>query len=484
MKSSINEILPRIPFLVRIAIAHSLGHLETSSKWSLKTTLIVNFVRSLLTRGPPKSISVQQAFSLKDPGIEGPMWVSKIIVPAPSERDALDKLLGAIDARKSPGAVYNIPTIDPIEAEWTGFRKGANSKAKPPTDLAESALYERMMEDTSSDVTILYIHGGALYLMDPATHRPVCSMLGKLTGGRCLSVRYRLAPRYPFPAALLDCLLAYLCLLSPPPGSYHQAVPASRIVFAGDSAGGTLSFSLLQLILQIQRTGASGNIPTIRFHGKDVPLHLPAGVATSSPWTDLTMSMPSVTENAKWDYLPPPKKESMRSQFPACELWPTEPTREDLYCEISMLIHPIASPIAAQSSDWKGACPVFILCGQELLTDESRILSRRLAREGVPVELEEYESMPHCWPMVLRGTEVSRKSFAAWADFISRAAKGEKVETRGRVTEALTLREIEVDVRELSVLTDAQAEGRIRADMKRKEALGLDGKGGQIQAKL
>ena len=71
------------------------------------------------------------------------------------------------------------------------------------------------MKECKSPVTVLYFHGGAYYLLDPSTHRPTTKKLAKLTGGRCYSVRYRLAPQNPFPAALLDALVSYLTLLYP-----------------------------------------------------------------------------------------------------------------------------------------------------------------------------------------------------------------------------------------------------------------------------
>ena len=93
------------------------------------------------------------------------MWVSKVIVPLPSEHDVLDRLLGTVDAMKERDAIYDIPSIEPVEAEWTGFRKDANEKTKHMTDLPESELYDKMMQDTTSDVTVLYMHGGALIMM-------------------------------------------------------------------------------------------------------------------------------------------------------------------------------------------------------------------------------------------------------------------------------------------------------------------------------
>jgi len=81
---------------------------------------------------------------------------------------------------------------------------------------------------------IFYLHGGGFYLCDPATHRLTTKKLAKLTGGRCYSVRYRLAPQHPFPAALLDLLVSYLTLLYPPPGAFHEAVRPETLALAGD----------------------------------------------------------------------------------------------------------------------------------------------------------------------------------------------------------------------------------------------------------
>ena len=469
---------------MRIAVAHALGLLETSSKWDLRSTLIVRFVRSLLAKDSPASVSVQQAGSLRDPGVQGPVWVSKVTLPAPGERDVLDRLVAAIEDAKSPGAVYDVPAIEPVQAEWTGFRKGADARTKPLADLSDAQVYSKMMEEATSETTILYMHGGALYLMDPASHRQICASLARFTGGRCLSVRYRLAPKYPFPAALLDCLLAYLYLLHPPPGSHHKPVPASKIVFSGDSAGGTLSFALLQLILHLHRMAPSGQTPTIRFHAEDVPLPVPAGVACASAWLDLTMSLPSLFDNAKWDYLPSPRDSSIVERYPACALWPTDPVREELYCDVSMLMHPLVSPLAAKSSAWRGSCPISLQYGQEVLSDEGKVMCRRLVQEGVHVQWDEFEGVPHVWHLMFFGRESSKKAIRIWADFIARVTSGEAIETKGTFYGAKTLKEKKVDINALTELSDSQVEEKMRATVKRKEAYGAKRDQAALKAKL
>ena len=157
--------------MIRLAVAHSFGLLETSSKWDLKSTLIIRFIRDIIGSDTPASVSVQQAVSLRDPGIFGPQWVSKISAPkAVDGDDVLAKLLAAVDATKADGAIYDKPTSVPVEAEWTGWREGVKESARAPTGLSESEIYDKMMQETTSDVTILYMHGGGLYLMDPAVN--------------------------------------------------------------------------------------------------------------------------------------------------------------------------------------------------------------------------------------------------------------------------------------------------------------------------
>lgn len=146
--------------------------------------------------------------------------------------------------------------------------------------------------------------------MDPCTHRIPVAQICKLTGARAFNVRYRLAPQNPFPAALVDLLTAYLSLIHPPEGSYHEPIPASNIILAGDSAGGNLSLALLQTLLTLTRTSR-----TVQFHGREVSVDLPRGVSLISPWCDITRSMPSVRHNSIYDYLAPPPHEPSETMY-------------------------------------------------------------------------------------------------------------------------------------------------------------------------
>ncbi|KAK0117748.1 hypothetical protein ONS95_012074 [Cadophora gregata] len=442
----IKAILPKVPLIGKTAISHTLGFSEHSQYWDLRTELIINVLRSFINDSPPRPLSQLQRMSLKGPEVKGRMWVSRITMPKPQEDDVRQKLFKAMQGLREEGdgeGGYTEPELRAVEAEWVGYRAGA-TKANVELKIPEKQKYEELMKEVQSPTTVLYFHGGAYYLMDPATHRPTTKKLAKLTKGRCLSVRYRLAPQNPFPAALLDALVSYLTLLYPPLGSFHAPVSPSHIVFAGDSAGGNLSLVLLQTLLELQRQNL-----TITWNGTEQSIPLAAGVAVCSPWTDITHSSPSCSTNRKFDYLPSLAETNASTRYPPDSIWPANPPRKNLYAEDAILCHPLVSPLAAK--DWTGSCPMFIETGQELLTDEDRYVAMVAARQGVKVVYEEYETMPHCFAMVLETLPASRMFFESWAGFIRGVVdRPDGVEGKGRVVKPKTLEVKVVDVKGLS----------------------------------
>ena len=222
--------------MARVALLHVLQISEQSKYLDLRTALIVAVIRSFMTPSKPKSISSTQKLMTRDPGVKGRIWVSKYTSPVPDEtsiRDSLVKAIEGLSQSATSKTGFTLPEIAPVEAEWTGYRADAKPDARLP-DISEQEKYAELKKECKSEVTVMYFHGGAYWLMDPATHRPTTKKLAKLTGGRCYSVRYRLAPQNPFPSALLDALASYLTLLYPPPGAFHEPVSPPHIVFAGD----------------------------------------------------------------------------------------------------------------------------------------------------------------------------------------------------------------------------------------------------------
>lgn len=465
----LKTLLPSAPHLLKTAVWHSLGLSHESSKWDIKITMLVSTIRALLSKST-SSVSRQQRISLHDPGVKGPVWIAPVTLPAglDDEQDDLRQLLfRAIDEMKeTPDEHYTKCDLLPVEAEWTGYRANVGPDEPPPTDATPEQLYKSLCAEAASFKVILYFHGGAHYMMDPCSHRGTVSMLCKHAGGaRALNVRYRLAPGNPFPAAILDSLVAYLSLLYPAPGAFHAPVDPKNIIFAGDSAGGNICFSLLALLLHLQRQASESDAPRSLYfvgHTVNLPIPLPGGVATSSPWVDFTRSCPSLTTNAHYDYLPvpsvsmssntpaasapissvpitnadaktttttnttPPPSEQQQSHkftttplstrahrpgetlnpFP-CPLWPSLAPRADLYTHGSTLTHPLVSPLILPGSAWANAPPLYFLLGEEMLSDEANCIARRCVQAGVSVRWVGYEAMPHCFGHLFMGTGIA-----------------------------------------------------------------------------
>lgn len=469
-------VYPQIPTFFKSVGSWTLGWSETSSKWDLKQEVVINFLRQLLDNPNPRPISKTQKFSLADPGVKGRMWVADVDIPKPAEDNFRQIVFSCIDAMKQSNKETYYPAEScRISAEWTGYRANVAEgyRREAPHNPAET--YKNILAGTTNQGVVLYQHGGAHFMMSAASHRLVVSRLCKKFGGRALSINYRLCPQNPFPSALMDALMAYIYLLYPPEGALHEPVPAEMIVLAGDSAGGHQSFSLLQLLLQINRMSAAGSLPkTIKVYGQDVslPLPLPAGVAGSSPWLDITRCLPSLEKNAKYDYLPPPSKMDHKT-YPPDEIWPANPPREDLFCNGNILCHPLVSPLAAK--DWTGSPPIFFGLGEEMLADENAVIARRLIQQGIKVRWEQFEAQCHCFGMIFEGNPAAKMFMDGWSKAIKDMIESPSaLQTQGTFIYAKTLVRENVDPARVIEMSDEEVY-RTMNDARDKKIAGLRG---------
>lgn len=203
------------------------------------------------------------------------------------------------------------------------------------------------------DRAILYLHGGAFIVETPGIHAALVARIGAQAQARALMPSYRLAPEFPCPAALDDCMAAYRFLL-------NDGFGAADIALVGDSAGGNLALGLL-------------------LRARDEGLPLPAGAVVMSPVTDGTLSGDSLRRNVGHDALFAP------SLFH--DLLP-------LYLpDASLRTHPHVSPL---HGDLQGLPPILMLVGStELLLDDSV----RFASKCRSATLEVWHDMPHVFPL-------------------------------------------------------------------------------------
>ena len=201
---------------------------------------------------------------------------------------------------------------------------------------------------------VLYLHGGAYITGSCHTHRGLAGHIAQAAGMDCFLLDYRLAPEHPFPAAVDDAHAAYLAL--------HHQDPGRSIVLAGDSAGGGLA---LALALRLRDNGHPA----------------PGAMALLSPWTDLTLSLPTHHSKAAVDpFFPDTSTLSMAAQR---------------YAGVSGLAQPLASPHFAALH---GLPRTLIHVGEhEALLGDAQALATNMQAAGSPVQLQEFEGMWHVW---------------------------------------------------------------------------------------
>lgn len=203
---------------------------------------------------------------------------------------------------------------------------------------------------------VLHFHGGAYVLGSARSSLEYAHRLSEAVGGSCYTVDYRLAPDHPYPAAIDDALQAYRGLLA-------IGVPAQRILLSGESSGGGLALAL-----------------AIAIRGAKLPA--PAGIFAVCPFTDLTLSGPSVQAHSGED--PAAHRDSL-SLLAASYFQGHEPT------------DPMVSPL---HGDLRGLPPMFLTAtqGEVLLSDTTR-LAQHAQDCGVDTILRLVEDSVHVFTL-------------------------------------------------------------------------------------
>jgi epsilon-lactone hydrolase len=200
---------------------------------------------------------------------------------------------------------------------------------------------------------LVHIHGGGFVLLPGEAGAGEGMMMAGYGKCRVVSIDYRMAPDFPFPAALDDVMAVWRVLQA----SYD---PQKMAIF-GTSAGGGLTLSA---ILRAKTEG----------------LPLPGAIGPGSPCADLTWSGDSVMANAYVD-----NALVARSGWVGAAI--------ALYAGSRDLTDPMLSPIFG---DFSGFPPAILTSGtRDLLLSDTVRTHRKLRQAKVDATLQVFEGISH-----------------------------------------------------------------------------------------
>jgi acetyl esterase len=267
-----------------------------------------------------------------------PALPSDETVPMAVERDALRRLM-----RLSPSG--SVPVAHVEDRDVPGPAGPMRLRVYRPSDANELPL-------------VLYFHGGGFCLGDLDTHDRICRLLASKADAIVVAVNYRLAPEYPYPAAVED---TYAALDWAAGHAQEIRGDTHRIAVAGDSSGGNLA-AVVALKARDERGPALVFqlliYPATDLSSLDTGSHrdLKAGLWLTRPIMELNRRR----------YLPAPAD---RRQ-------------------------PYASPLLA--GDLQGLPPALVITAQfDPLRDEGEAYGRALAAAGVRSQVRRYDGVVH-----------------------------------------------------------------------------------------
>src|SRR5450432_1229148 len=246
----------------------------------------------------------------------------------------------------------DVPTLRAAFNELMAHVPVADDVDQKATTIGGVNAIDVTIRGVDTTDTIVYFHGGVFVIGTAVATVPLVSDLARRTNAKVVTVDYRLAPEYPYPAAVDDALAVYKGLLA-------QGVDAGQIALAGESAGGGLAVATLLAL-------------------RDNDLPLPSSAFLMSPYADLTLSGETITEKAPNDPILTPV--GLRLRVPD-------------YVGDADASDPQISPIFG---DLSGLPPLLIQVGSnEILLSDAIRLADRAARADVPVTLDVTPGVPH-----------------------------------------------------------------------------------------
>ncbi len=286
----------------------------------------------------------------------------------------------SLTAKTPPGA--ETWPLDKQRAAWNALCQ--EFRAPRPADIvAEDIICNgvpvRLFRPKQGNVfvPVIYGHGGGWVLGGPETHDDMCAEMASGAKVAVLLMDYRLAPENPFPAPLEDSLKVWRWVHEQ--GARYK-LEASRIIAAGDSAGGQMSVALALALRE---------------------LHLAQliGMVLIYPGLGGNMNTPSYIRNANAPCL----------------------TRDEMRFYLEAGLGPQGSPswhnekaLPNLVQDVSGLPPAFITVAEhDPLCDDGVIFHEKLKAGGIPSTLRREPELAHSYMRARHHSKPAMEGFKA-----------------------------------------------------------------------
>ncbi len=229
---------------------------------------------------------------------------------------------------------------------------------------------------------ILHLHGGWFNWGTAQAFRNLVGHIALSASVDAFIPDYRLAPEYPFPAAITDAEACYR-------GLVDRGI--KRIALTGDSAGGNLALVLLSIATT--QAGSAGIAPE--------------GAVVLSPVTDLALTGESFETRAEAD---PYFVRSQAAGLVRSYLGESDPK------------NPLASPLYG---DLTGLPAIRLHVGDdEVLLDDSRRYVERAVAAGVDATLDVWLGMAHGFVNGVGTLKAATEALSAIGEFLNERLAG------------------------------------------------------------
>lgn len=208
-------------------------------------------------------------------------------------------------------------------------------------------------KNQKSQRTIFYLHGGAYWFQPMVAHFRMLSKLAESLAAQIIMPIYPKAPYYHAEDAHKMVAQTYDKMLE------KLAIDPEKLTIMGDSAGGGLALSFMQVLRESKK-------------------NMPKRAILLSPWLDVTGTNPQIRSLQKKDPMLPSDRLSYCGEVYAGEL---------------STYSPLVSPLFGDLSDLP---PIDVFVGtHDILYADARGLEEQAKEEQLPIRIWSYQHMNH-----------------------------------------------------------------------------------------